>query len=158
MRNYYKFSLIFLSLLCCNFAGFSQDDVRSHFPSVIFTESDFTPGDSCAVLNPERHDDFTHENGYRQSAAGADSTRFVIKMRPNTVPWTYTNVCIGWTKTAAGTGTLNYDIVVYDTLGAGGGPGSLLAVFPGQTITGIPNFPAMIWNSSAVSLPVSVGL
>jgi hypothetical protein len=154
-----KLKFLYLAVLIFGLIGFTAffsgdgDDVRSTFGDRIFTESDFAPGDSCAVQNPERHDDFTHENGYRQSVAGADSTRFVIKMRPQSTPWTYTKICVGWT--ASGSATLSYSIVVYDTLGAGGAPGSLLMLIPGQSIAGIPGFPSMIWNSSTVSIPVT---
>jgi len=150
MKTYLKISLLLLTFFCMNFSGYSQD-ARSQFPGKIFHQSDFVPGDSCATLNPERHDDFTHENGY---TAVSDSARFVIKMRPASLPWTYTKVCVGWTKTGATT-TQNYDIVVYDTLGSGGAPGGLIAVIPGQTISGIPQFPGMIWSSSVVSIPVT---
>jgi hypothetical protein len=158
-----KFRISAYLLMAFVFFGFSSffssdgDDVRSHYPDavIVTSETDFAPNDSCATVNPERHDDFTHENGYRASGTGADSCRFVIKMRPASTPWTYTKVCIGWTRTASGSTTLNYEICVYDTTGAGGAPGNLIAVIPGQTVTGIPIYPLMTWNSSTVSIPVN---
>jgi hypothetical protein len=51
-----------------------------------------------------------------------------------------------------------YDVVIYDTLGAGGAPGALLAVFPGNTASGIANFPAYTWNSTPINFTVSATL
>jgi hypothetical protein len=122
-----------------NFSGRNDDDpidALSQFSSGTFTESDFLiPNDSCAVLNPEAHDDATHENGYLQVS---DSSRWVQKLSPTTRPWTYTKICVGWTKTGGNT-SLTYDVVIYDSTSTG--PGNIRAIYPGTTITGIPQFP-----------------
>ncbi|HEY3249916.1 MAG TPA: T9SS type A sorting domain-containing protein [Ignavibacteria bacterium] len=155
MKNLLLFSILLIMLMFSfNFTGRNDDDVidaRSQFPSGTFTASDFdlVPNDSCAVLNPEAHDDATHENGYLQVG---DSSRWVQKLSPTTRPWTYTKICVGFTKTGATT-SLTYDVVIYDSTATG--PGNLLAIYPGQSISGIPQFPGMIWSSTVVNVPVT---
>jgi hypothetical protein len=117
-------------------------------PSSVFVDA---AGDSCSGAGLEQHDGSIHGNGYTQFT---DSVRFVIKMHPPSYPWVYTNVCCAFTQNG-GVPTHLYDIIVYDTLGAGGSPGNILQVIPGQNVTGIPNFPAYTWNSTTVSIPVS---
>ena len=76
------FTLFITFFLLTNYS-YSQD-VRSILKDKTFNESDFiVANDSCVALNPERHDDFTHENGYLLSS---DSTRFVLKMTPQSYP------------------------------------------------------------------------
>jgi hypothetical protein len=133
--------------------SYSQDnihqDIRSVFEGKAFPESQImTPGDSCSILNPERHDGYQHANGY---AAFTDSVRLVMVFHPQSYPWRYTKVCVGWTS-IGGTASLNYRIIMYDS-SSGGEPGNILYYSPLQTATTVPAFPLMNWYSSVLTLP-----
>lgn len=114
------------------------------------------PGvDALSCINPvgaEIHDDGTLENGH---TGYYDSTKLVIKMQPNEYPWLYTKVCIAWSKlyNYPDYPSFNYDIIVYDDNGPAGSPGDLVAIYPGQQVIKIPNFPVYKWNASEVNIP-----
>jgi subtilisin-like proprotein convertase family protein len=57
-------------------------------------------------------------------------------------PFNITAVCVTWTRTAAGSVNRTYDLVFYDTLGAGGAPGNIIAIRTGVTANGVAIFPA----------------
>jgi hypothetical protein len=152
-KNKLFFSVLALSMFLFYNIGYSQDnihnDIRSAFMGKAFTEQQImTPGDSCSVTNPERHDGFAHANGY---CAFTDSTRMVLLFHPQSYPWNYTKVCIGWTS-IGGVASLTYRIVMYDS-GAGGMPNNILYYSAPQTATSVPGFPLMNWYSSALALP-----
>jgi hypothetical protein len=116
--------------------------------------SRFMVGDSCTVLNPERHDGFVHSDGF---SIDADSLRFLISFHPHAYPWAYNKVCIGFTRLPSGATTLNYDVVMYDS-SASGNPGNLLYFSPVQNASGIPGYPQLAWYSAAINpAPVNNG-
>ncbi len=135
----------------------NKPTVRENYPDGKFPPPVFmdTPADSCAGSGLEQHDGPIHGNGY---TAFTDSVRMVILFHPSSYPWTYTNVCMAFTRTAAGPTSHLYDIVVYDTLGSGGAPGNILQVIPGNTVSNIGIYPQYTWNSTAVTINVSSSL
>jgi hypothetical protein len=58
-----------------------------------------------------------------------------------------------WTRTAAGTVNRVHDLVVYDTLGAGGAPGNLITRIIGVTSTNIAIYPLHTRHSFTVNIP-----
>jgi hypothetical protein len=153
-----KLFVSFLAVILFIAAGITANaqtkpNILANYPDGKIPPSVFVDavGDSCSGAGLEQHDGSIHADGFTQFT---DSVRFVIKMHPPSYPWVYTNVCCAFTQNG-GVPTHLYDIIVYDTLGAGGSPGNILQVIPGQNVTGIPNFPAYTWNSTTVSIPVS---
>jgi hypothetical protein len=99
-------------------------------------------------------DDGTYENGYQAITTG-DSSSFVQKMViPNgNFTFTITKICVVWTRTAAGTMNRIHDLVVYDTLGAGGAPGNLITLVSNVTSSNIAIFPLHTRHSFIVNIP-----
>ncbi len=98
-------------------------------------------------------DDGTYENGYQATVTG-DSSSFVQKM---VFPWYWfriVKICIVWTRTAAGSVNRVHDLIVYDTLGAGGSPGNILARITSVTSSNIAIYPLHTRYSFTVDIPV----
>ncbi len=115
----------------------------------------FAVGDSCAGTGQEKHDDGSFENGGGWNNTVTDG-RLVMKFRPASYPWKYTKLCIAFTRLAAGPDSLKFDVVVYDSTGAGGDPGTLLGTLPNQIVRPVLVFPAYSWFSFDISsLPAS---
>lgn len=105
----------------------------------------------CTGKGSEIHDDGTFENGYN---VAVDSVRFVVKMQPSVYPWQYNYVCIGWTRSASGSKSLNYDVVVYPELDSNGTPGPFLVFdLPNQQVTDIPVLPEVKWVTTRIKVP-----
>lgn len=122
--------------------AFSQNTVMESYTLNGIIPPVFHPdtGISCSGgPGSEIHDDGSYENAY---GVPDDSCRYVIKMRPAVYPWNYLSLCITFTRLVTGTPNLTFDIVVYDTLGAGGSPGNLKAIFTNKSAPGINIFPA----------------
>ncbi len=106
----------------------------------------------CTGPNSEIHDDGTFENGY---TLGGDSVRFIMKVQPTVYPWSYTKVCIGWTRVFTGPSSLDFDVMVYK-VNANGTPGFLLKEFLGQHVDSIPLLPNVKWSSTELNLPILI--
>lgn len=115
----------------------------------------FAIGDSCAGTGQEKHDDGSLENGGGWNATVTDG-RLVMKFRPISYPWKYTKFCVAMTRLAAGTDSLKFDVVIYDSTGAGGAPGTLLGTIPNQIARPVLVFNQYSWFSFDISsLPAS---
>jgi len=106
----------------------------------------FLIGDTCNGSGQLKYDDGSLANGGGWNNTVTDG-RMVLKFTPLSYPWNFTKFCIALTRTGAGTANMTFDIVVYDTTGAGGAPGALIGTIPGQTATGLLVFPAYSWFS-----------
>ncbi len=140
-RTKLTFSLLLL-LVFSVMTGYSQDAVTVNQNGVQM----FLIGDTCNGSGQLKYDDGSLANGGGWNNTVTDG-RLVLKFTPLSYPWNFTKFCIALTRTGAGTANLNFDIVVYDTTGAGGAPGALIATIPGQTATGLLVFPAYSWFS-----------
>ncbi len=113
----------------------------------------FAIGDSCNGPGSIKYDDGSLANGGGWNTTVTDG-RMVLKFTPNSYPWNFTKFCIALTRLSTGTANLAFDLVVYDTTGAAGAPGAVVATIAGQTATGILVFPAFSWfNFSTASVP-----
>jgi N-acetylneuraminic acid mutarotase len=110
----------------------------------------YAVGDSCAGAGQEKHDDGSFENGGGWNATVTDG-RLVMKFRPASYPWKYNKLCIALTRLAAGPDSLKFDVVIYDTTGAGGTPGNLLGTLANQTAKPILVYTAYSWFSFDIS-------
>jgi len=143
MKKTFRFFLILLSGFVFNLNIFPQDNygssVRSlHNGPVWIPQSD--TGITCSPSPPGIfRDDGTYENGYR-SVTNGDSTRFVHKIIMPSWPITLTAICVTWTALAP-SGSLTYNIVIYDTTGPGDSPGNLIASIVGVSAPNIGIFP-----------------
>jgi hypothetical protein len=137
MRKF--FSVLFAIALIVTMAN-SQDraDLLSWYDGPSWNMQMDT-GITCTPGGVVRDDD-SYENGY-QCVATCDSSSFVQKMVVNG-PVNLNAVCVAWTRTAAGSVNRTYELVVYDTLGAGGAPGNLIARITNVTANNIAIFPA----------------
>jgi hypothetical protein len=75
----------------------------------------------------------------------------VMKFTPPSYPWKFTKFCLALTRLAAGADSLQYDVIVYDTTGAGVTPGNLVATISGLVAKPIGIFGAYAWFSTDVS-------
>jgi hypothetical protein len=107
-------------------------------------------GDSCAGTGQEKHDDGSLENGGGWNSTVTDG-RLVLKFRPNSYPWKYTKFCIAMTRLAAGPDSLKFDVVIYDSTGAGGAPGTLIGTLPNQIARPVLVFNQYSWFSYDLS-------
>lgn len=110
----------------------------------------FAIGDSCAGTGQEKHDDGSLENGGGWNATVTDG-RLVMKFRPNSYPWKYTKLCVAMTRLATGTDSLKFDVVIYDSTGAGGAPGNLIGTLPNQIARPVLVFNQYSWFSFDIS-------
>ena len=110
----------------------------------------FAVGDSCAGTGQEKHDDGSLENGGGWNNTVTDG-RLVMKFRPNSYPWKYTKFCLAMTRLAAGTDSLKFDVVIYDSTGAGGAPGTLIGTLPNQIARPVLVFNQYSWFSYDIS-------
>src|SRR3990172_6368820 len=125
MKKTFRFFLFLLFGYIFSLSIFPQDNLSSvrglYSGPVWIPESD--TGITCLPSPPGIfRDDGTYENGYR-SVTNGDSTRFVHKLRMPSFPITLTAICITWTALSP-SGSLTYDLVIYDTTGAGDSPGN----------------------------------
>lgn len=103
------------------------------------------------------HDDGTAENGYSGNATTVSSFVGVDKFTPSSYPATFTSACVSFI-TNAGTTSTNYEVVVYDDTGAGGGPGTELgAVSAIGVVTGISPLTFNSVDISALGLNITSG-
>jgi hypothetical protein len=142
--------LLFGFLLVVAFVGglYSQDAIMLGGPG--YSEM---VGDSCAGTGSIKYDNNTFENGYGWNTTVTDG-RHVLKFTPPSYPWSFNKVCIAVTRTAAGSANFTFDVVFYDTTGAGGAPGANpVYTLANQTITTIPIYPLYAWYNFAVTPP-----
>ncbi|MCI0449726.1 MAG: T9SS type A sorting domain-containing protein [Chlorobi bacterium] len=100
----------------------------------------YDTGITCSPSPPGIiRDDGTYENGYRTVTNG-DSTRFVHKMIMPSRPITLLAICVTWTALAP-SGSLTYNLIIYDTTGPGGSPGNLITRIEGVSAPNIAIFP-----------------
>lgn len=118
--------------------------------SLINPPAPYAIGDSCAGTGQEKHDDGSFENGGGWNTTVTDG-RLVQKFRPASYPWKYTKYCVALTRQATGPDSLKFDIVIYDTTGAGGAPGNLLGTLSNQVARPILIYPAYSWFAYDIS-------
>lgn len=95
-------------------------------------------GNDCA--GGEIHDDGTFEGGVGWASVTTDG-RFVIKFIPTIYPWKYTKFCIALGRAPSVDPNMTFDIVVYDTTGAGGTPGNQVYERDTVHVTNLPIIP-----------------
>ena len=89
-------------------------------------------------------DDGSVENGYGWGTGSV----FVQRFTPDSYPFVYTDVCAAFTQ-AGGDTTLDFDLLLFDDDGPGGGPGTLLAAVP-ASLDGVPAWLDHIFASVSV--------
>lgn len=144
-----SYIVLFISLFFVSNFLMSQDNRSILIPDgtpIVFS----AVGDSCFGTGQEKHDDGSFENGGGWNSTVTDG-RIVLKFRPTSYPWKYNKFCLALTKLAAGTDSLKFDIVIYDTTGAGGAPGTLLGTLANQVAKPIPVFASFAWFSYDIS-------
>ena len=107
-------------------------------------------GDSCGGTGQEKHDDGSLENGGGWNNTVTDG-RLVMKFRPNSYPWKYTKFCLAMTRLAAGADSLKFDVVIYDSTGAAGAPGTLIGTLANQVARPVLVFNQYSWFSYDIS-------
>ena len=134
-------SLLFSVMLIAAMAN-AQDNaptVRSYYDGPNW-ETQADTGITCSPAPPGIFfDDGTYENGYRSVVTG-DSTTFLHKMRLGPTQHSINAVCVTWTALAP-SGNITFDLIVYDTLGAGGQPGSFVTRVNGVVGNAVGIFP-----------------
>src|SRR5512134_557374 len=118
--------------------------------TIVDTGITCTGGPNISVVR----DDGTYENGYQAITTG-DSSSFVQKMVLPSGFTTITQICVVWTRTTAGTVNRVHDLIVYDTLGAGGAPGNIIARIQNVTSNNIAIYPLHTRHSFSVNIPVT---
>jgi hypothetical protein len=138
-----------------------QADLRKGTAPVVARSSNVVPaGVDCGVSVPGIivHDDGVPENGYSGNATTVSSFVGVDKFTPSGYPGTFTSVCTSFV-TNAGATSVDYEVVIYDDTGAGGGPGAELgAVATTGTVSadiGTPVFNSV--DVSALGLNIASG-
>jgi hypothetical protein len=130
-----------------------QADLRKNATTPIASRSpNLVPaGVDCGVSVPGIivHDDGTAENGYSGNPATVSSFIGVDKFTPSGYPGTFTSVCTSFV-TNAGATSVDYEVVIYDDTGAGGGPGAELGAVA-TTGTVSPDIGTPVFNSVDVS-------
>lgn len=108
-------------------------------------------GDSCVGSGNERHDrgEFSGAGGWNSQVTEG---RIVLKFTPSSYPWKYNKLCIAITSLMAMTDSLQFDIVIYDTTGIGGIPGTTpVFILPNQVARPIAGLPEFNWFSFDIS-------
>jgi hypothetical protein len=85
-------------------------------------------------------DDGSYENGYRSVSTG-DSTTMVQKMVMPSAGFQLQNMCVTWTALSPG-GNITFDLIIYDTTGAGGTPGNVVYRVNSVVANAVGIFPA----------------
>ena len=81
------------------------------------------------------HDDGSFENGVGSSSVF--STHVVMRLDPPALPASLDSVCVCWSQTGGDT-SLDFDLVVWDSDGPEGAPGTLLGTLTGLTASDVP--------------------
>jgi hypothetical protein len=144
MKKTFRFFQVLLFVFIFTLNIFPQDyfpDIKSYYDAPNWIPQ-YDTGITCSGQpNAIIRDDGTYENGYRSVTSG-DSTTFVQKMvMPPGGNITLSAICVAWTALAPSGNLGPYQLVVYDTLGAGGQPGNLIAVVNGVLANSIAVFP-----------------
>ena len=144
------FASIFLSLI--TFTLFSQGEALWLNDNHVSNPPQPDSGIDCA--GGEVHDDGTFEAGCGWASVTTHA-RFVIKFRPNRYPWKYNKFCIALGRLASVTPDMTFDIVVYDSTGAGGTPGNQVCEFDTVHVTNLPIVPNyQFYSFSNLDIPV----
>jgi hypothetical protein len=102
------------------------------------SEPDISP--QCA--NGIKYDDNTFEGNIGLTAP---DKWIVQKIRPSVYPFRINQVCFALTRGTTNPPNWPFDIVVFDTTGAGGAPGNLVATISNQTAVNVPVYPTITW-------------
>jgi len=149
-----SYIVLFLSFV---FAYFSFSILKAQDNPAVSLVKDGNPvlisaiGDSCFGTGQEKHDDGSLENGIGWNASVTNGG-FILKFRPSSYPWKYNKFCIALTRQATGSDSLKFDVVIYDSTGPGGTPGTLLGNLLNQVARPILIFPSFSWFSYDISL------
>ncbi|MDD5363436.1 MAG: T9SS type A sorting domain-containing protein [Ignavibacteria bacterium] len=148
MKHFNLFAILCIILMFF-YSGnvFSQHAVshNSKFPFIDIS------GDSCVGTGSEHHD-----RGIFNGAGGWSSQvtegRIVLKFTPSIYPWKYERLCIAFTSLMAMADSLQFDIVIYDTSGTSGIPGTTpVFTLPNQVARPISGLPEYSWFSFDIS-------
>jgi len=141
MKNVVKLLLVAVVVLSAGslFAQYAQP--VTNFPFVEGTVGDIAPQCVGGLI----YDDNTWENGYGWNP-GYGIGKWVMKMTPTSYPFTINQACFAMTRLAAGSANWTFDIVVYDTTGTGGGPGTLVTTIANQIAVNVGTWPAVTWH------------
>jgi len=83
------------------------------------------PGCDASTAGIIIHDDGVPESGYGTAVSTIQSVTFVDKFTPASYPATFTSACVSFLNSNGQT-SQDFDLVVYDDSGDGGGPGTEL--------------------------------
>jgi hypothetical protein len=145
---------ILYTFLCVIVMFFHSGNVFSQHAVSLNSTSPYVDisGDSCVGTGSEHHD-----RGIFNGASGWSSQvtegRIVLKFTPSIYPWKYERLCIAFTSLMAMADSLQFDIVIYDTTGTGGIPGTTpvftLANQVARPISGLPEYSWFSFDISA---------
>lgn len=149
MKHFFLFTFTCIFVIL-----FNSGSVFSQYGVSLNSSSPYVDilGDSCVGTGSERHD-----KGIFDGAGGWNSQvtegRIVIKFTPSSYPWKYNKLCIAFTSLMAMADSLKFDIVIYDTTGIGGIPGTTpvftLTNQVARPIMGLPDFSWFSFDISA---------
>lgn len=144
---------ILFAFLCIILMFFYSGNAFSQYAVFSNSSSPYVDilGDSCAGTGSERHDSgfFTSANGWGPQVTDG---RIVLKFTPSSYPWKYNKICIALTSLMAMADSLQFDIVIYDTTGIGGIPGTTpVFTLANQIARPILSLPEFSWFSFDIS-------
>jgi len=140
MKNIFKILLVAVVVFSAGslFAQYAQP--VTNFPFVEGTVGDM----GVACVGGIIYDDNTWENGYGWNP-GYGIGKWVLKITPSSYPYTINQICIAGTRVSAGSANWTFDLVIYDTTGTAGAPGTLKWSLTNQVMTGVPLWPTVSW-------------
>jgi hypothetical protein len=148
MKNFILFTFVVILVMF-----FYSDNAFSQYAVTLKSSSPFVDiiGDSCVGTGSEYHD-----SGIFNASGGWNSlvteVRTVIKFTPSSYPWKYDRFCIALTSMMAISDSLKFDIVIYDTTGTDGIPGTTpVFTLANQVARPITSLPGFTWFSFDIS-------
>jgi hypothetical protein len=139
MKNVVKLLLVAAVVFASSNLFAQYATTATNFPFIHGPIADVSPQCSTGLV----YDDGTFENAYAWNP-GFGEGRFVMKFTPTSYPYTINQFCIALTRTT-GPSSWTLNIVVYDTTGSGGQPGTQVVQIPNQTFNNIPSWTTVSW-------------
>jgi hypothetical protein len=144
---------ILFTVVCITVMLFYSGNAFSQYAVSLNSSSPYVDilGDSCVGTGSERHDsgNFTGAGGWSSQVTEG---RIVLKFTPSSYPWKYNRICIAFTSLMAMADSLKFDIVIYDTTGTGGIPGTApIFTLANQVARPISSLPDFSWFSFDIS-------
>ncbi len=147
VHSFVVFSFVVFSFIVLSFVVLSAGSLFAQYSQPV-TNFPFVEGNvgdiSVQCISGLVYDDNTWENGYGWNP-GYGTGKFVMRMTPESYPYTINQICIAATRTSAGSANWTFDLVIYDATGAGGAPGTLVWSLINQVMTGVPLWPTVNW-------------